>query len=516
MAGTYSGNDGYSFMVDYSTRYKNGQYEFTDKDLFDRVINLKLTTGRSTKDDSGVIVAQDEFVIRSDFEIYNANYFKQVYSDKEVPNELYMRKCRQKPSIKVQYKQVAQGTAIQLDIFVTNFFVFTKEGKALMQFNNDTYPLNRVEVQMGYFGQFAQPYRNSGGVPSVKEFFEMKAPPTVQVIICTVEYVQTDKLPPDATLHIHGFVANSFGAPVSSITTKLAIWNPPILESPNSLYNLPHWFYNFVTRRFLRDNVITDNMSLEIDSGGYMESGEDDKAVKKGIKGASQLGVHVYTSRGVLENIPDIKVKDSKGKEMIVPFYWQATFSSNAVKTLNNIKSLVSADYKFKMLLNGDYLFYTRDEARSPEFMADTDWFIYSPKLGNANNTYSDPKGKGNLKKVRGIKKVSWAEIMAETGSAEENKVWVESGVEKSNILPAVYNITTDALCTIVCPYFFFINPFDTVKFKCRYSLGGLVSYYANFGASEDEFTILWQTISFATVEDVNECTMVATGRRSS
>lgn len=512
-----SGYNGYSFMADYATRYKNGQYEFTDKDLFDRVINLKLTTGKSTKNDSGVIVAQDEFVIRSDFEIYNANYFKQVYSDKEVPNELYMRKCRQKPSIKVQYKQVAQGTAIQLDIFVTNFFVLTKEGKALMQFNNDTYPLNKVEVQMGYFGQFAQPYRQSGGVPSIKEFFEMKAPPTVQVIVCTVEYVQTDKLPPDATLHIHGFVANSFGAPVSSMKTKFKIWSPPITEAPDQVLNLPHWFYNFVTRRFLRDNVITENMSLTTDTGGYLESGEElrkGKPVVTNKGGASYLGVHVYTSRGVLENIPKLTVKTSKGVTKVVPFYWQATFSSNAVKTLNNIKSLVSSDYRFKMLLNGDYLFYTKEEASKPEFMQETDWFMYSPALGKAEIDYKDTEGK--MGKVRGIRKVSWAEIMAETGSAEENKVWVESGVEKSNILPAVYNITTDALCTIVCPYFFFINPFDTVKFKCRYSLGGLVSYYANFGASEDEFTILWQTISFATVEDVNECMMVATGRRSS
>lgn len=512
-----SGYNGYSFMADYATRYKNGQYEFTDKDLFDRVINLKLTTGKSTKDDSGVSVAQDEFVIRSDFEIYNANYFKQVYSDKEVPNELYMRKCRQKPSIKVQYKQVAQGTAIQLDIFVTNFFVLTKEGKALMQFNNDTYPLSKVEVQMGYFGQFAQPYRQSGGVPSIKEFFEMKAPPTVQVITCTVEYVQTDKLPPDATLHIHGFVATSFGAPASSMKTKFKIWYPPITEAPDQVLNLPHWFYNFVTRRFLRDNVITENMSLTIDTGGYLESGEElrkGKPVVTNKGGASYLGVHVYTSRGVLENIPKLTVKTSAGVDKVVPFYWQATFSSNVVKTLNNIKSLVSSDYRFKMLLNGDYLFYTKEEASKPELMQETDWFMYSPALGKAKIDYDDTKGK--MGKVRGISKVSWAEIMAETGSAEENKVWVESGVEKSNILPAVYNITTDALCTIVCPYFFFINPFDTVKFKCRYSLGGLVSYYANFVASEDEFTILWQTISFATVEDVNECTMVATGRRSS
>ena len=34
--------------------------------------------------------------------------------------------------------------------------------------------------------------------------------------------------------------------------------------------------------------------------------------------------------------------------------------------------------------------------------------------------------------------------------------------------LPAVYNITVDALCTIVCPFFFFLNPFQKFYFKSR------------------------------------------------
>jgi hypothetical protein len=80
--------------------------------------------------------------------------------------------------------------------------------------------------------------------------------------------------------------------------------------------------------------------------------------------------------------------------------------------------------------------------------------------------------------------------------------------------LPAVYNITTDALCTITCPFFFFLSPFQKFYFKTRYALGGLVSYYANFNATEDEFYALWQNVSFATVEDVNECTIVCTGQK--
>ena len=78
-----------------------------------------------------------------------------------------------------------------------------------------------------------------------------------------------------------------------------------------------------------------------------------------------------------------------------------------------------------------------------------------------------------------------------------------------------VYNITNDALCTIVCPFFSFINPFEKLYFKSRYALGGLVSYYANFtNANKNEFYALWQNVSFATVDDINECTIVCTGQK--
>ena len=62
-------------------------------------------------------------------------------------------------------------------------------------------------------------------------------------------------------------------------------------------------------------------------------------------------------------------------------------------------------------------------------------------------------------------------------------KQYENTALHKSwnNNIPAVYNITNDALCTIVCPFFSFINPFEKLYFKSRYALGGLVSYYAKF-----------------------------------
>lgn len=81
-----------------------------------------------------------------------------------------------------------------------------------------------------------------------------------------------------------------------------------------------------------------------------------------------------------------------------------------------------------------------------------------------------------------------------------------------NNKIPAVYNITIDEKCTIVCPFFCFINPFEKVEFATRYNLGGLVNYHANSANdNKAEFYVLWLNVSFATVEDVNECMLVCT-----
>ena len=100
--------------------------------------------------------------------------------------------------------------------------------------------------------------------------------------------------------------------------------------------------------------------------------------------------------------------------------------------------------------------------------------------------------------------KIKDKKYLAQTGNTVDT-------IYKS-VLPAVSNITTDALCTIVCPFFFFLNPFDMIKFKSRYALGGVVSYYADFTVKESKFYALYMTVSFATVEDINECSIVCTG----
>ena len=81
------------------------------------------------------------------------------------------------------------------------------------------------------------------------------------------------------------------------------------------------------------------------------------------------------------------------------------------------------------------------------------------------------------------------------------------------NKIPAVYNINIGAgLSTIVCPFFAFLRPFQTLYFASRYSLTNALSSLASYDTTIYGFRALKMSLSFATVEDVNEVTITAVG----
>ena len=82
--------------------------------------------------------------------------------------------------------------------------------------------------------------------------------------------------------------------------------------------------------------------------------------------------------------------------------------------------------------------------------------------------------------------------------------------------LPAVYNINIDAVATIVCPFFTFIQPFQYVEFASRYALTSVVTYFASYKPTIYRFLVISATISFATVDDVNEVQITAVSARDS
>lgn len=459
-------------MIDYTTNLlsdkdkSQGVYTFDKSDLFDRIINLKLYT-RAT--DSNAI--QDEYVIRSDWEMYYPDLMHVVQRNGTASDlkKYYFRRCVQKPSIKVQYKQIATGTAIEIDIFISNFIMLSSDGRTLMAFNNLTYPLGMVEIQMGYFGQF------NSKPKTLEEYFDFTKNPNADTLTVSVGegYVQTDKLPPDGVLHIHGYVGTCYAPPITEGKFLDTYAKVTGVAKPFDDF-LQNYLYTNVTRRFMRKPLMTKaNMALlKIDETTGLMDWEQ----------ADDYGVHVYLSDELEKKckaVLDKTVKGADGKAIALKdTQVVGHYSESVVKALNLVRDELGIDMSFKALTNGDFIAYLSDEAM------DTDALV---------------------KSLAKYKIEGKAELM-EAGSVVTDIY--------HNVLPAVENITTDALCTIVCPFFYFLNPFDMIKFKSRYALGGVVSYYANFTVEESKFYALYMTVSFATVEDINECNIVCTGSR--
>lgn len=453
-------------------------------DIFDRVINLKLTV--SYKDTNGNLVEGEQYVIRSDYETYYPELMNSVATDDwsgfTSLKKCYIRKCQHKPSIKVQYKRVSMDVPVDVDIFINNFFMLDKSGQMLKAFNNSTYKLTKVELAMGYFGQFDSMLRgNKVSAISVSDLFDfdedkLSGHGITLITLCDVPYVQTDKLPPDMTVHIHGFAGNLYAETLESLSAKKntpkaydKIKKSNRFISYSSLGDdtiIEKTFFEAVTRNWVREGSLPKSTTIKLtNSTNFTVDGVLSKA------DADKYGVKVYLSnkaKAYAKQYDKDHVTVGSDGTIHYPEALKLPKCATAMQKVNAIiaQYMTSSYCTQPIATNGCILVYHKDEIKAPSDMLS----------GTALEKYYK--------------------------NTALDKYW-----EKK--LPAVYNITNDSLCTIVCPFFFFVNPFQQFKFKSRYALGGLVSYFANFNASQEDFYALWQTVSFATVENVNESTIV-------
>ena len=536
-------------MVSWATRNKDNSknnLQLQAGDLFDRVINLKFITSEqvTTKNGGdGVEKYVDEFVLRSDYELIDTKFVANVangavsYSkNKEV---LGIRKCRLKPSVKVQYKQVAGNTLIELDIFVQNFFMLDSEGKTLMSFSNVKGRLASVEIQMGYFGQFADFFKgNQNGVPTLEQYFDFTVKPEgVQTITCNVMYCQTDKLPPDLTMHIHGYVGSCYTQPVTdkmvtddnqtssielSTVDTSSVYMYEKEGNPFKFKNFAHYLYNNVTRRFLRNKIPATNrkelknLKIKFKDGGVCL--DDDSSLK--------YGVIVFLSEGIVGNgksnvfLGKQQMYGSDGKPLEgkkSSEFMKELSGDTPMKALNSFSSFHSRLLRVQPLDNGCYLMFLNEEMKHSEKLSEMNWYAFDPRLGKNG---IDLDGDGEVKASElGLVKCSYDEILSYVndslgGKAKNTNVFdyinalkaKNKEVKNINRIPAVNNIAYDkALCTIVCPFFYFLTPFQKFYFASRYAVSSMVAYYLDQENKEMEFTMIWQTVSFATVENIND-----------
>lgn len=450
-------------------------------DLFDRIINLKFVCYDEINKKA------EEFVIRSDYELILPN--SDFSSESRQAKGFIIRRCTNKPSIKVQVTMVTSNTGTSIGVTVSNFFMLSSDGKHLRSFNESQYRISSLEIVMGYWGQLKDSL--DPDTSSIDDYFDIKAIKGADRIVINGGkpiVVTTEKLPPDSALHIKGFVGDIYSSPVaiSDITTPAKALEKPVMSSGTDFEQV---LFNNITRRYINGNerfkannltsVLSYNKVAPI-SAKDAEKGIKigDKTIKPSAEGlldeadAKQYGIKVYLSEEA-KKVKIRKLYDGEGNEVDKKVYFEAGWTVGM--TVTRIMSYMDKELEYTFSLNGDLLVYTPKEL-------------------------SDPETLSKAFKTQGL---------------YENTVLANQTLY-NNRLPAVYNINIDAIATITCPFFTFIQPFQYVEFASRYALTSLVSYYASYKPTIYRFLVIKALISFATVDDVNEVQLTAVSARDS
>lgn len=448
-------------------------------DLFDKIINLKFYCRDKT-------TGKDEvFVLRSDYELVYTNQDYLRTNQTRGTGKVLVRRCTYKPSIKVQCKMVTSNTGTSVGITISNFFMLTKDGKHIRSFNESRYTITSIDIVMGYWGQLKDSLNTN--VTDINElldnYFDIKAVNGAdKITISNGEpiVVTTEKLPPDSALHISGFVAGIYSSPVSitKVTSPSKALSTPVASSGTDLETL---LFEQITKRYVNShripsasNSLTNRTKLPVSaSGSFMVDGKRIEADDNGqMKKADALeyGVKVFLSEKA-KAVHIESLVDSLGNKQPRKLYFEAGWTIG--QTLSRIMSYMDADLNYTFTLEGDVIVFVPSEMQEAETIGD----------------------------------------MCEKKEVYKDKVFYNSLLYNGK-LPAVYNINIDAVATIVCPFFTFIEPFQYVEFASRYALNSLVSYYADYNPSIHRFLVISASLSFATVDTQNEVQITAVSRR--
>lgn len=430
-------------------------------DLFDRIINLRFTC-REVKTNKTEV-----FVIRSDYElVYPNTTFNTNRSGENFNGKFIIRRCTQKPSIKVHCKMVTSNTGTEIGITVSNFIMLTHDGKHLRSFNAEDYIIDSVEIVMGYWGQLQGSINLNSSDPKkiLDSYFNPKAVNGADKIAITNGkpiIVTTEKLPPDSAIHIKGFVADIYSSPVelSETDTVVKALDKPVAESGTEFEQV---LFENITKRYVNGHkTLGLNKKFELDDNNQLSDSD-----------AEDYGVKVYLSKEASKTVLK-PIIDSKDEEKTRKIYFEPGWTMG--QTLTRIFSYMNLDLDYTYNLDGDLIVYTPKEMQNPEDLA---------KSCDEQEMYKNT--------VLGNKQLYNGRI------------------------PAVYNINIDAIATIVCPFFTFLEPFQYIEFASRYALNGIVSYYANYAPTVHRFLVINASISFATVDDVNEVHITAVSAKES
>jgi hypothetical protein len=410
--------------------------EFSADNLDDRIINLKF-----------IRKSKRCFTIRSDYEA--------VHHDDGGEGSTSFKRCVEKPDIKVTYRQVAEKTAIEVNIEINNYSTgdIEKEKAGSMDSVNGD-PVIWCIVQMGYRAQFPD-WTSPEYSGDIEGFYDLKdekrSSRQIQVQILTG---YAESYPPDKKVVFKGIIGTMENGLRWDHTEEDLVKGYGDPAFPDGLSEIEEVLFQFITRRFIRPSIL--NIAGEIrESTGREWTGMP--ALDNGlmaVEDANKYGV-ICTVSKTLRNLTanalhgyDLTPEEAAAVRPIPPASFndmQDTIGSQLVRIQQHYPFL-----HWYALTDGNFYFYHED---------DTD-----------EDLWSDP--------------------------------FVKAMQKKPIFLPAIYDMTPAGTRTIRCPFVSFISPMSTAVFQSRFSIGTLTSFF--YPVQTNAFLVIIAAIEFATVQDTN------------
>jgi hypothetical protein len=465
--------------------------ELTADDLFDRIINLKFIrkSGR-------------HFTLRSDYEpVFHRD------------GTISFRTCSQKPDIKINYKQVAESVAIEVDIEITNFFTGDRDKESVESMNTaDGDPVQWCVIQMGYRRQFPDWTKikdttdlarfwdlNNNNITSESE---VRRGRQILVQILT-GYPKT--YPPDRITYFKGILGTLENGLRWNHTEKELIKGKGYGDSefPDGYSEIERVLFQFVTRRFIRASVqhiavTTQDFTNQEAFSNVVKKKFEQKVLIYGFKDYNNAGpnaVHrLQSSITTASRAP----ADTEWTEL--------PLLDNGIMSVENA-------YKFGVICA---------VSKTLQSMPENALYGYGLTKRQAAALRSVPAAPfddmqdtigGQLTAIqRHYPFIRWYELTDGSFYFYHEKdtdkdLWSDPFIKEmqkdnTHILPAVYDITPSGTRTIRCPFISFISSMTTVVFQSRFTIGTLVSFY--YPPRTNAFLVIIAAIEFATVQDSN------------
>ena len=251
---------------------------FMQDALFDKIINLRFRRS----DEKG---NEEFFTLRSDYEIIIA---------REGDNYNYhFEKCQQKPSIRVQYTQVCDEEFIAIKIYVTNLHFFMNNKSDSGSYSASQKPITDIDLQMGYFNQFAPfsdtDYMKHDPKKKLEMFRNLEGHnEVVKTIRCRVLGVYPVKLPPDGVTLFDCKV----GSLDAAYHSQQSVSDTPMKFPAGT--KLKHFLFQSITKRFTKQAYAKGVLEFEAGDNGSLTGPLTDGC-------ANKYGVQVFCTRKVAD-----------------------------------------------------------------------------------------------------------------------------------------------------------------------------------------------------------------------